>query len=60
MPEAKAFWLSAAFSIQQGSKLEFISTDDEDLIEQLSKIDQTAKVEANPNPPLSYVPRSRV
>jgi hypothetical protein len=48
MPEAKAFWLSAAFSIQQGSKLEFISTDDEDLIAQLTQIDQSAKVEANP------------
>jgi hypothetical protein len=50
MPEAKAFWLSAAFSIQQGSKLEFISTDDEDLINHLTQIDQSAKVEANPNP----------
>jgi hypothetical protein len=50
MPEAKAFWLSATFSIQQGSKLEFISTDDEDLIAQLTQIDQTAKVEANPKP----------
>lgn len=59
MPEAKAFWLSAAFSIQQGSKLEFISTEDEDLIEQLTQIDQSAKVEANPNPPHN-VPRSRV
>jgi hypothetical protein len=50
MPEAKAFWLSATFSIQQGSKLEFISTDDEDLIAQLTQIDQSAKVEANPKP----------
>jgi hypothetical protein len=50
MPEAKAFWLSATFSIQQGSKLEFISTDDEALIDQLTQIDQTAKVEANPKP----------
>jgi hypothetical protein len=50
MPEAKAFWLSAAFSIQQGSKLEFISTDDEDLIAHLTQIDQSAKVEANPKP----------
>lgn len=50
MPEAKAFWLSATFSIQQGSKLEFISTEDEDLIEHLTQIDQTAKVEANPKP----------
>lgn len=56
MPEAKAFWLSAAFSIQQGSKLEFISTDDEDLIDELAKIDQSAKVEANPNPPPSQCP----
>lgn len=51
MPEAKAFWLSAAFSIQQGSKLEFISTDDEALIDQLTQIDQSAKVEANPKQP---------
>jgi hypothetical protein len=50
MPEAKAFWLSAAFSIQQGSKLEFLSTDDEALIETLNLIDQSAKVEGKPNP----------
>ena len=50
MPEAKAFWLSATFSIQQGSKLEFISTDDEDLSKHLTQIDQLAKVEANHKP----------
>lgn len=45
MPEAKAFWLSATFCIQQGSKLEFISTEDEDLIDHLAKVSTT------PNPP---------
>lgn len=50
MPEAKAFWLSATFCIQQGSKLEFISTEDESLIAHLTQIDQSAKVEANPKP----------
>lgn len=49
MPEAKAFWLSATFCIQQGSKLEFISTDDEALIDQL------AQVASNPNPPNTNV-----
>jgi hypothetical protein len=38
MPEAKAVWLSAVFSIQAGAKLEFLSTDDEALIDELAKI----------------------
>jgi len=35
MPEAKAIWLSAVFSIQGGAKLDILSTDDEELIESL-------------------------
>ena len=38
MPEAKAVWLSAVFSIQAGAKLDFLSTDDEALIDELAKI----------------------
>jgi hypothetical protein len=39
MPEAKAVWLSATFSILNGSKLEILSTDDEALIDQLAKVE---------------------
>jgi hypothetical protein len=35
MPEAKAIWLSTAFNIQAGAKLELLTTDDEDLIDRL-------------------------
>ena len=38
MPEAKAVWLSAVFSIQAGAKIEFLTTDDEALIDELAKI----------------------
>lgn len=35
MPEAKAIWLSTAFNIQAGAKLELLTTDDEELIDRL-------------------------
>lgn len=38
MPEAKAVWLSAVFNIQAGAKLEFLSTDDEELIDQMAHL----------------------
>lgn len=37
MPEARAVWLASVFSIHQGAKLEILTTDDEDLIDQLAK-----------------------
>lgn len=38
MPEAKAVWLSATFSILNGSKVEILTTDDEALIDELAKV----------------------
>lgn len=38
MPEAKAVWISAVFSIQAGAKLEFLSTDDEALIDEMAQL----------------------
>jgi len=38
MPEAKAVWLSSVFSIQAGAKLEFLTTDDEALIDEMAKL----------------------
>lgn len=43
MPEAKAVWLSAVFSIQTGAKIEFLSTDDESLIDDLAKVEAPPK-----------------
>jgi len=43
MPEAKAIWLSTAFNIQAGAKLELLTTDDEELIDRLK-----AEMEAKP------------
>jgi len=43
MPEAKAIWLSTAFNIQAGAKLELLTTDDEALIDRLK-----AEMEAKP------------
>lgn len=40
MPEPKAIWLSAAFSIQDGAKLSILSTDDETLIDSLANIEE--------------------
>lgn len=38
MPEASAIWLSTAFSIHNGAKLELLTTDDEALIDHLAKL----------------------
>jgi len=38
MPEATCIWLSTAFSIQAGAKLELLTTDDETLIDHLAKL----------------------
>lgn len=46
MPEAKAIWLSTAFNIQAGAKLEILTTDDETLIDQL-KTDMAGQKPAN-------------
>lgn len=37
MPEAKAVWLSTAFAISGGAKLELLTTEDEELIDYLQK-----------------------
>lgn len=37
MPEAKAVWLSAVFSINAGAKIEILTTDDEALIDEMAK-----------------------
>jgi len=38
MPEASAIWLSTAFSIQAGAKINLLTTDDEALIDHLAKL----------------------
>ena len=38
MPEASAIWLSTAFSMHAGSKLNLLTTDDEALIDHLAKL----------------------
>mgnify|MGYP003332319666 CR=1 FL=1 len=38
MPEATVIWLSTAFSIYSGAKLELLTTDDEALIDHLAKL----------------------
>jgi hypothetical protein len=38
MPEASAIWLSTAFSIHSGAKLNLLTTDDEALIDHLAKL----------------------
>lgn len=51
MPEAKAIWLAAVFSIQGGAKLDILSTDDEELIASLDKpgaVDGAATVGESP------------
>jgi hypothetical protein len=45
MPEAKAIWLSTVFAINAGAKLAILTTEDEELIDSLPK------VEASPPPP---------
>lgn len=37
MPEAKAIWMSTAFAISAGAKLELLTTEDEELIDSLQK-----------------------
>ncbi len=52
MPEAKAIWLAAVFSIQGGAKMDILSTDDEELIDSLDKpeaVDGPATVGESPN-----------
>lgn len=44
MPEAKAIWLSAMFSIQDGAKIELLTTDDEALIDSLAKMEAQKNV----------------
>lgn len=38
MPEASAIWLSTAFSIHSGAKIDLLTTDDEALIDHLAKL----------------------
>lgn len=38
MPEASAMWLSTAFSMHAGAKLDLLTTDDEALIDHLAKL----------------------
>ena len=51
MPEASAIWLSTAFSIHSGAKLELLTTDDEALIDHLAKLrdEEFIKNETNNN-----------
>lgn len=41
MPEAKAVWLATTFSIQSGSKIEILTTDDEALLDSLASMRAT-------------------
>lgn len=41
IPECQAIWLSSAFGIQQGGKLEFLTSDDEALLDHLSTLEST-------------------
>lgn len=43
MPEPRAIWLSTCFSISAGADLHILSSDDEDLIDSLSKVEETPK-----------------
>lgn len=43
MPEAKALWLATAFNIQQGAKLDILTTDDEALIDHLAELEAKNK-----------------
>lgn len=45
MPEAKAIWLSTAFAISAGAKLELLTTEDEELIDQLQQVEDSKKNE---------------
>ena len=48
MPEARAIWLSTGFAISDGSKLEVLTTDDEELIDSLQKVEATKQSCPNP------------
>jgi hypothetical protein len=43
MPETRAIWLSTAFAINDGAELHLLSTDDEALIDSLSKVEPPTK-----------------
>jgi hypothetical protein len=43
MPECKAIWLSTGFLISNGAKLDVLSTDDELLLDSLSKVEPPTK-----------------
>lgn len=40
LPECQAIWMSAAFGIQAGGKLEFLTTDDEALLDSLATVER--------------------
>lgn len=40
LPEAQAIWMSAAFGIQAGGKLEFLTSDDEALLDSLATVER--------------------
>ena len=43
MPEARAIWLSTGFALSDGAKLEVLTTDDEELIDSLQKVEAQPK-----------------
>jgi hypothetical protein len=43
MPEPRAIWMSTCFSISAGAELHILSSDDEDLIDSLSKVEEPPK-----------------
>jgi hypothetical protein len=47
MPESKAIWFSTIFSIHAGAKLDILSTDDEDLIDSLPKVERPTDTKPN-------------
>ena len=38
MPESKAIWLSTIFGIYAGAKLDILTTDDEEMLDELAKL----------------------
>ena len=47
MPEARAIWLSTGFALSDGAKIEVLTTDDEELIDSLQKVEADKQC---PNP----------
>jgi len=45
MPESKAIWLSTAFAISAGAKLELLTTEEEELIDHLQQVEDSKKNE---------------